>query len=456
MNSNKTIRKFQAINHITIALLTLTLLLFTSLPSQATAAEYDGPSQNWVYDSTAKTLTQDKSGFVLKNVEISKTGESVDQVKVMRGNGTRDLVEIEVDGLTIGINYDFTGSNLDFGGIITDKTKIVDGKAKEYAVNKIASGAFKDNKSIEIINLTEVTDLPITDSEASTATVFPFSGCSNLKAINFPKLEKIPNKAFKDCKKLESAYLIKATEIGDSAFENCETLISANFKEARIVKDNAFANCDKLIKIQLNNSESVGKKAFYSCDKLQSVELFSISDKDGFEDDGLLIGESAFEDCKELTIVKAAKTTELNAKAFKGCSKLKSINLQNVKTIGNAAFSGCSLLNDVNIYFSGTYPTDGENAVFKDCHKDINIVRLGEASAPVLSYSTRVKNNTNTEMLKTYGIIKKFVSGTNEYYVTLPPTVSTIGTWDTEGIENHYKYQAEIQLLSPAYTDEPS
>lgn len=59
------------------------------------------------------------------------------------------------------------------------------------------------------------------------------------------------------------------------------------------------------------------------------------------------IGNSAFQDCKNLTSVTflgAPYTITVGNNAFQNCPKLKTINLPAAKTIGNFAFDGCSSL----------------------------------------------------------------------------------------------------------------
>ena len=59
------------------------------------------------------------------------------------------------------------------------------------------------------------------------------------------------------------------------------------------------------------------------------------------------IGNSAFQDCKNLTSVTflgAPPTITVGNNAFQNCPKLKTINLPAAKTIGNFAFDGCTSL----------------------------------------------------------------------------------------------------------------
>ncbi len=62
------------------------------------------------------------------------------------------------------------------------------------------------------------------------------------------------------------------------------------------------------------------------------------------------IGNSAFQDCKNLTSVTflgAPYTITVGNNAFQNCPKLKLINLPAAKTIGNFAFEGCSSLEKI-------------------------------------------------------------------------------------------------------------
>ncbi len=68
------------------------------------------------------------------------------------------------------------------------------------------------------------------------------------------------------------------------------------------------------------------------------------------------IGNSAFQDCKNLTSVTflgAPYTITVGNNAFQNCPNLKTINLPEAKTIGNFAFDGCTSLEKM-VLKSGT------------------------------------------------------------------------------------------------------
>lgn len=93
-----------------------------------------------------------------------------------------------------------------------------------------------------------------------------FSGCSNLKTIQFPpSLKYIGGSAFSGCSSLEKISLPGLDYIGDGAFSYCTSL-----KEVRIpstlqnVGDKAFRDCSKLVDIYTYTVEpiSIGQNTF--------------------------------------------------------------------------------------------------------------------------------------------------------------------------------------------------
>ncbi len=75
-----------------------------------------------------------------------------------------------------------------------------------------------------------------------------------------------------------------------------------------------------------------------------------------------VIGEKAFENCKEINMLYIEEGTQIiKADAFKGCTNLKAVYFpKSLKVIETGAFSGCSKLE--NIEFQSDISTIGENA----------------------------------------------------------------------------------------------
>ena len=71
------------------------------------------------------------------------------------------------------------------------------------------------------------------------------------------------------------------------------------------------------------------------------------------------IGNSAFQDCKNLTSVILPNVTTIGENAFNGCTSLTSVDFPNVTTIGENAFNGCTSLTSVIL---PNVTTIGENA----------------------------------------------------------------------------------------------
>lgn len=136
-------------------------------------------------------------------------------------------------------------------------------------LTKIGSRAFKDNKQLKSIDLTDLTWLDI-EYQA-------FAGCTNLRSI------------------------------GDGAI-------------VPFIRDEAFMGSG-IEEFHYNQiTQSIGPRAFYNCPKLKRV----VYDSDSWG--GVSIGNSAFEDCKALEWLEiGAAVYQIGYSAFAGCTALKRV-----------------------------------------------------------------------------------------------------------------------------------
>ena len=235
-----------------------------------------------------------------------------------------------------------------------------------------------------------------------------FSGCSNLKTINFEKgittipanlfhgtekgfdwhldgLEEIDipetvttigDNAFSNCKNLTTVTGMKnVTEIGWSAFGGCNKLVNINLpSKLRKLSGLTFMNCKNITEITIPKSlTDCGYGIFSGCSNLKTInfekgisvipsnlfrgaEEYGYSWFDGLEEIDIpetvtTIGDDAFENCRNLTTVTGMKNvTEIGDRAFYNCSNLVNINLpENLAEIGSYAFHGCSQLKSMSI-----------------------------------------------------------------------------------------------------------
>ena len=139
------------------------------------------------------------------------------------------------------------------------------------------------------------------------------------------------------------------------------------------------------------------------------------------------IGESAFKDNNDITIVKIPDcVTSIEKSAFSGCEELITVTIGNgVTTIGQSAFSGCEKL--TNVSFGSGITTIGDFA-FDGCEK-LTKIRLGENVATIgkSAFSgTALETLTLPKGIKTISD-RMFDNCHNLVMVILPEGVTEIG-----------------------------
>ena len=128
------------------------------------------------------------------------------------------------------------------------------------------------------------------------------------------------------------------------AFLNQNTITAVSFgKDCKTVGDSAFENCSELSNINDDNKiENIGANAFAHTG-LTSVSL----------PEGEIIGDNAFNGCTKLTNVTINNNCSFIGKyAFGNCEKLTSIEIpdnENFKTISERTFQDCKCIKSIKI-----------------------------------------------------------------------------------------------------------
>ena len=152
---------------------------------------------------------------------------------------------------------------------------------ENHEVTMIGAQSFKDNKSLEKIEIS---------TNISTIDWMAFAGCTNLKEVDFTepsKIEVLPFELFVNCSSLKTINIPSSVkEIKLQCFANCTALTDVVIPEGvELIGRQAFGGCKNLQSIIIPSSivesgipsggttaiQGVAKGAFWKCDNLSKV-----------------------------------------------------------------------------------------------------------------------------------------------------------------------------------------
>ena len=273
-----------------------------------------------------------------------------------------------IDGYAVAALGPIFQNKYIYGEITLPKTVIeLDGTFQNTGISRIINteqiesiqnAVFKDCWNLDTINLQNCTNLGWEGN---------FYGCSNLKSVKLPKIQKLTGSDFWGCKLLDDIELGNITEIPYDAFYGCTSLQSIDLKSITSIGNSAFEGCTSLQSIDLKSITSIGPSAFEGCTSLQNADL---------NQDITSIGDRAFANCPFLTKIdniNFPNCTDLGADVFAYSKNLKEVKLAKCQTIGGGAFRWCNQLNNIYIPIIMSLGTDA----FSGCQ--INQLSLPES-----------------------------------------------------------------------------
>lgn len=218
---------------------------------------------NTSIDNSSKTynyfndygLTEEQVKDIVNNIE--KNGTATFTI-----DGVKYTIVRNADG-TFSITFMVTDKN----GSLTVPSYIKLGD-KVYTINNIADNAFKGNKTIKSV---------VISNGITTIGNYAFYGCTNLETVYMPNtILKVGRYAFAKCTKLKKVRMSgNCYELGKGVFSDDKALTKITLgSKLTKVPDSAFKNCKKLKSIQIpKNVTTIGKQAFYGCSSLKTVKI---------------------------------------------------------------------------------------------------------------------------------------------------------------------------------------
>lgn len=225
---------------------------------------------------------------------------------------------------------------------------------------------------------------------------------------------------FQDCTTLKEITTFVNPTIGENCFKNCEnldtvTILGNDNHYDVIINNNAFMNCTQLKTVifgsywynPMDDKVTIGQNAFYGDVKLRHLQG---------QDNIKTIGNYAFKDCSELTVLTLLNCDSIGNQAFENCTNITKIIVKGSATFGSNIFSGCTNIEE--------------------------IIFLGDCST----------NSTITNMMTQLDSVAKTtlkVRVPNDYYSNYYNKLSGIETskeWKTQLSNNKYESYNDIVL----------
>ena len=190
-----------------------------------------------------------------------------------------DVTEYTSGDYKYTLNEDGTATITKYTG--TESNITIPKQLENHEVTMIGSQSFKDNKSLQKIEIS---------TNISTIDWMAFAGCTNLGEVDFAepsKIEVLPFELFVNCSNLTTINIPSSVkEIKLQCFTNCTALTHVVIPEGvELIGRQAFSGCTNLQSIVIPSSivesgiasgattasKGVGKGAFWNCNNLSKV-----------------------------------------------------------------------------------------------------------------------------------------------------------------------------------------
>ena len=264
-------------------------------------------------------------------------------------------------------------------------------------LQKIQGGAFYGMRVLEEVNIPKLSKIPSSMFEeckslktipdcVKDVTEIGFAAFRNagIEELDFLNAVSVDDEAFSFCEKAKSLHLPNCTEMGwqrnlgsseltqislpdaisVEGIESSPNIISISLPRVISVSGNGFRHDYNLKSVYMPNLKNADRGyLFYDCKALEEVNLPNLQSagansfkqcyslKEIYLPICTYIGQSCFEDCRELEIIdlSSLKTIDVSYSPFKKCPKLKHLILNNLESFSYAWFYKCDSLKELTL-----------------------------------------------------------------------------------------------------------
>lgn len=297
-----------------------------------------------------------------------------------------------------------------------------------------------------------------TTSASATTDSYIFSGCANLKSVEFKgKVTKFGTKVFQGCVSLTTVNLPDSvTVIGRNCFDGCASLKAITLNEGITeIGDQAFYGCESIESINIPKScTKIGKNVFGACHKLATFTVAAGNTKFAVEQSALVqIGSPvtilAVPGTATGTLVIPAGTT-LSEKLFNGQKGITEIVLMDgITSIPDYAFYGAKAS---KITLPSTLETIGKYA-FAD--SEITEIKIPASVKTIKDYAfsgcsklAKIEFEENSELTTIYTHVFEETAISE---ITLPAKLTMLGATVTS---SSYAFNGCVNLQKVTFLGE--
>ena len=184
-----------------------------------------------------------------------------------------------------------------------------------------------------------------------------FQGCTSIKKVKLPADVAISESMFSYCKNLA------ALSVGDNPLKT-DVIDLTGF--TKTYGSGVFQGCTSIKKVKLPADVAIYDKMFFGCDSLTTMSVGDDPGGQGVIDLSAFsatCGNSAFQSCTSIKVVKLSATITISNSIFDGCKSLTTLSVGDnsaetdvidlshyaKNTCGSGAFSGCTSIKKVKL-----------------------------------------------------------------------------------------------------------